>query len=391
MNKLNIPLLYDVSSTVEATSGKPINRLWDGSFTDEAQFNNSNSAFTITLTTYSNSPHTISQAKLWSNSIASNIPTDVTVKLYSNNVLFESVNLSSFSFGIEGNEFNFSNNSKPISKVELVLNSFQNSFFVLLEEFELYGRNLTPDFEFNDSVLTTHAWNSSRYDGRQLSSNKINEYTAGDTTWAHTPVVSNYTRNIYIGSRVIGMREPGLGVDNDDPTLTPFPGFSYVTVDDYITVNADDSVTRRSIRGGRGSGDDLNAKKGFYQAWYQDFPIGTKATIKPLDKKLAQSLQQRYDIFNNNGQLQKTLLVTRAEATDTYDSGSYYAASYTTESRIFDYCSGSGNPQGEGDIGAEYSIYNQMLIINKFFTGSLIANQEAGGEVSAPDASGGVS
>ena len=70
-------------------------------------------------------------------------------------------------------------------------------------------------FEFNDSVLDTHAWKSSRYEGRQLSSNKINTYTAGDTTWAHTPVITHYSRNIYIGSRVIGMREPGMGDPED--------------------------------------------------------------------------------------------------------------------------------------------------------------------------------
>ena len=238
-------------------------------------------------------------------------------------------------------------------------------------------------FEFNDSVLDTHAWKSSRYEGRQLSSNKINTYTAGDTTWAHTPVISHYSRNIYIGSRIIGMRESGLG-PSEDHTLTPFPGFSYITVDDYITVNADDSITKRSIRGGIGTDDDLNAKKGFYQAWYQDFPIGTKVMIKPLDSKLAQSLTPRYDIFNNSGQLQKALLVTKTQpvyeddALD-YDSGSYYAASYTTSSRIFDFCSGSGNPQGAGDIGAEYSIFNQLLFINEFFTGSLVSNPDAGG------------
>ena len=253
-------------------------------------------------------------------------------------------------------------------------------------------------FEFNDSVLDTHAWKSSRYEGRQLSSNKINTYTAGDTTWAHTPVITHYSRNIYIGSRVIGMREPGLG-PSEDHTLTPFPGFSYITVDDYITVNADDSITKRSIRGGIGTDDDLNAKKGFYQAWYQDFPIGTKVTIKPLDSKLAQSLTPRYDIFNNSGQLQKALLVTKqspiydGEGALDYDSGSYYAASYTTSSRIFDFCSGSGNPQGVGDIGAEYSIFNELLFINEFFTGSLVANLVDGGIGQQPpsdqDAEGG--
>jgi hypothetical protein len=273
--------------------------------------------------------------------------------------------------------FNFSISS--LNEIRISLGSSFSNGDHQVYEIELFITEEADPYEFNDSVLTTHAWNSSRYSGKQLSSTKINEYTAGDTTWAHTPVVSNYSRNIYIGSRVIGMREPGLG-GAEDPTLTPFPGFSYITVDDYITVNSDDSITRRSIRGGRGSGDDLNAKKGFYQSWYQDFPIGTKTEIRPLDTKLAQSLSPRYNVFNNSGQLQKVLLVTQNHAVYTgsnadsmdYDSGSYYAASYNTSSQIFDYCLGSGNPNGT-DIGGEFSVFNNLLLVTDFFTGSLIA------------------
>jgi len=233
-------------------------------------------------------------------------------------------------------------------------------------------------FEFNDSVLDTKGWKSSRYDGRQLSGSKINTYTEGDTTYAHTPVVSHYTRNIYIGSRVIGMPEPISGSVYEDPSLTPFPGFSYITVDEYITINSDDTITRRSVRGGRGEGDDLNAKKGFYQSWYKDFPIGGKASIRPLDKKLAQSLSPRYDVFNNSGQLQRMLLITQEPDV----SSSFYAASYNTASNEFTYATGSGNTQpgvGTNDLSAEYSIFNYLLLQAQFFSGSLIDDASAGG------------
>ena len=263
---------------------------------------------------------------------------------------------------------------------------------------------LNPDisqsnqFEFNDSVLDTHAWKSSRYTGRQLSGTGINKYTVGDVTYAHTPVISNYTRNIYIGSRVIGMPEPISGSVYDDPSLTQFSGFCYVTVDEYITINSDNTITRRSVRGGRGEGDDLNAKKGFYQSWYKDFPIGEKVSIKPLDKKLAQSLAPRYDVFNNSGQLQKMLLVTQepnrvvddATAVDQYDSGSKYALTYHTSSNIFNYASGSGNSNSsaspsDNDLAAEYSIFNYLLLQAKFFSGSLINDFGAGGVAYSAD------
>ena len=244
-------------------------------------------------------------------------------------------------------------------------------------------------FEFNDSVLTTHAWNSSRYDGRQLNGSKINRFTKGDSTYGLTPVISNYTRNIYIGSRVIGLRDAQEGVEpnSDDLTLTPFPGFSYITVDEYITVNSDDSITRRSVRGGRGNEDDLTARKGFYTAWYEDFPVGKGVRIQTLDKKLNQNLAPFYPVYNNSGQLQKMLLVTQVDPVPDpealgvidHDSGSFYAASYNTSSFIFDYCSGSGNPNGEDDIGAEFSIFNYLLLSQKFFTGSLIASPSADG------------
>ena len=256
----------------------------------------------------------------------------------------------------------------------LVVN-FISTSDVEISDFQLFVTDEADPYEFNDSVLTTKAWNSSRYDGRQLQASKINLARIDDVgNNDRKPIIQNYSKNIYIGSRVMGMTEPGITGSFDDPTLTPFPGFSYITVDDYITVNSDDSVTRRSVRGGRGEGDDLNAKKGFYQAWYQDFPIGKKVQVKPLDKKLAQSLSPRYNVFNNSGQLQKMLLVTQHPAGETVDSGSYYAASYETSSFIFDYCSGSGNPDGTNDLGADFSIFNYLLLSQKFFTGSLIAN-----------------
>ena len=384
-NKLNIESLFNKTSTVPFQSGhealafKP---LFDGIKNLPAGlpaiFLNENSAFTLSFTAKHGNLFIISEARLF---IGSAFEVDnVTVKLFNKGIEVEAITIADL---LEGsgttsipNNYNFTNTQNLVDRVDIICNSgFANTTQTILTEFELYGRNITSDFEFNDSVLTTKAWNSSRYDGRQLQASKINLARRDDVgNNDRKPIIQNYSKNIYIGSRVMGMTEPGITGSFDDPTLTPFPGFSYITVDDYITVNSDDSVTRRSVRGGRGEGDDLNAKKGFYQAWYQDFPIGKKVQVKPLDKKLAQSLSPRYNVFNNSGQLQKMLLVTQHPAGETVDSGSYYAASYETSSFIFDYCSGSGNPDGTNDLGADFSIFNYLLLSQKFFTGSLIAN-----------------
>lgn len=218
-------------------------------------------------------------------------------------------------------------------------------------------------FEFNDSVLTTKAWNSSRYSGRQLQASAINEFTSGDVTYGKTPVLQNYTRNIYLGSRVIGM-ESG---SNDDPTLTQFNGFSYVTVHEYITVNDDLSITRKSIRSTGDEKRDFVSKKGFYPIFYHDFPIGSEIEINTLDEKLVESLKPSYKVFNNSGQLQRLLLVQSHP-----DSGSKYNVHYSQSNQLF-YATGSN----VNSLGAKFTIFNQRLIMDEFFTGSLVATPPA--------------
>lgn len=74
-------------------------------------------------------------------------------------------------------------------------------------------------FEFNDSVLSTKAWYSSRYDGKQLEGTAVNEFAEGDSTYAKTPVIRKYTKNIYIGNRLIGSENGG-----DDNDILAIPG-----------------------------------------------------------------------------------------------------------------------------------------------------------------------
>lgn len=222
----------------------------------------------------------------------------------------------------------------------------------------------SSQIEFNDSVLSTKAWNSSRFDGRQLTASKINNFTEGDKTFARTPVIQNKSRNIYLGSRVIGMETGSI----EDNSLLNIPGFSYVTVNEFITVNDDLSITRHTVRGDKEN--IFTKKKGFYQSWYDDFPIGSTIEVKMMDKKLQQSLRPNYKVFNNSGQLQKLVFIEHGTKLNP-DSGSNYNATFRQDSGSFFY-SGSGT-----DLGATFTIFNDDLLIQEFFTGSLIATPPA--------------
>lgn len=373
--KINIPENFNKSTNIPFTSGNPFANLFDGIFTSpHAQINNSNSAVTLVFTRKKPHPIVINEVVLH---LTTNRPEDVTVSLFDvNGGLLEFKNDTSL---VEGaNRFKFSNPNTPIGtvSVSLAANQFQNGALVLMSELEFFGRNFIPEFEFNDSVLDTKAWNSTRYDGRQLSATTINEFNEGDTSYGGTPVLQNYSRNIYLGSRIIGMESGSV----EDTSLLNFSGFSYITAHEFITVNDDLSITKTTVRGDIGK--NTKQKKGFYRSWYHDFPIGSTIEIKLMDKQLQQSIKPNYEVFNNSGQLQKLLLVRQHSS----DSGSGYAATYRTSTNTFDYATGSG-----ADLGAAYSIFNKELLIDEFFTGSLIATPPpfVPGGVLAPSIPGG--
>lgn len=157
------------------------------------------------------------------------------------------------------------------------------------------------NFDFNDTVLTTKGWNSSRYDGKQLSAARINEFTKGDITYGKSPVVERYTRNIYIGNDVVNTDENNL----EDTSLLPFNGFSYVQTNYYITVNEDGSITHNRLKETTGdSSTSITQKVGFYQAFYDDFPTNKGCRLIIYDPTKKNNLKPNYPIYFNQGQLQ---------------------------------------------------------------------------------------
>ena len=186
-----------------------------------------------------------------------------------------------------------------ISKLSLFLETqSQTAAESRVFDVKIHGYFRDYNFEFNDSVLETKGWNSSRYNGRQLSSAKRNEFTKGDITYGKTPVVERYTRNIYIGNDVINLDPSHL----EDPSLLPINNFSYLQSNYYITVNENGSITHNRLEKTK---TNNSQKTGFYQAFYDDFPEGSTCNIVLFDDKVKNNLKSSYKIYFNGGQLQQ--------------------------------------------------------------------------------------
>ena len=203
--------------------------------------------------------------------------------------------------------------------------------------------------ELNDANLETKAWKSSRYDGSQTVTQQLNRFSVGDTTFGKTAAVQKYSRNIYIGNAVIGMDAGG-----EDVNLFNFPAFSYATTTRYITINNDGSITDNKLESKK---TDFDAKRGFYRAFYEDFPLKSDCRIIINDESIKTNLKDKYNVYFNNGQLQKLIGITNpfyAQHFTLHTTGSYYY-----------------QIQQNGDkFGATVYFYNENEIRN-FYTGSL--------------------
>jgi len=185
-------------------------------------------------------------------------------------------------------------------------------------------------FEFNDSVLTTHAWNSSRYDGRQLSGQLINKARRGDVSYGRTPVLRNLTRTFYISSDVISLSNDGLRADRssgnivedtfnpiEDTSLQYIPDFSYILINKSVTINEDNSITIIDLST---FNDDLDKKIGFNREFQTNIPNGSYIGIKNLDADVKDRSNVRYPVYFNQGRLQPIMRVISYDGASAFKS-----------------------------------------------------------------------
>jgi len=255
------------------------------------------------------------------------------------------------------NDFNL----KGISSIQYTLNAAFGSLPNTYEfyEIELFILDEADPYEFNDSVLSTKGWNSSRYDGRQLQGSAINKFTKGDTTYGKTPTLQNYTRNIYVGNSIINLSgSVGEGAI-DDNTLMNIDGFSYITLNKYITVNKDNTVTNNVLENKE---DNSREKIGFYRSFYEDFPIEKNCQIILTNTKINNSLSDRYKIYFNGGQLKRIFEM----GTISGGFSTAYAATYNTSSQVFKIGAIAGQ------VYADFIYHDEKYIREAGFGDSLI-------------------
>ena len=232
---------------------------------------------------------------------------------------------------LSSNNFDFSVSS--LNQIIISLESSFNSAPHQVFEIEIFilEESDSVKYEFNDSVLTTKAWNSSRYDGRQLSGSKINKYVFGDVTYGLTPVVRNLTRTFYISSDITSLGNTGVRINRasgdevedtenpiEDPSLQFIPDFSYVIINKSVTINTDNSITITDISSFANSPEGTNKRIGFDREFQTNIPNGSFIGIKSLDANIKDRSNDKYPVYFNAGRLQPIARVI------SYDSDSSF-------------------------------------------------------------------
>jgi hypothetical protein len=291
---------------------------------------------------------------------------------------------------------NFPREISKVSTIKILYDTFDESYNpgsnndVRLYGVQLFGKLLYP-FEFNDSVLSTKAWNSSRYDGKQLSATTINEFNTGDISYGGAPVMQKYTRNIYIGNSIFGGDTSG-----EKSEFLDIPGHSYITSTKRITVNSDDSVTEQVIENFKGT--NLNPIKGYSRAFVEDFKLHSNAQVILLDDTISQNLKTSYKVFSNLGLFKKVIGVKPASPfalgighsgggaaqTSSYfigaKSNKVIIGSTPPEGEPIPAGASSGDPENRFNSGMTIEVFSSQEL-NNFYTGSFFGDAYTFGQV----------
>ena len=188
--------------------------------------------------------------------------------------------------------------------------------------------------EFDDALLSLQSWNNVRYGGSKLISKEINQYNGpfatpitfadgvvpnlgeykenlrglnawgGDISYGLNPVISNEICAVYIGSTL----ENG----DQNTNLSSIDGHSYLNIDKILLINV---VTDEVQVIDRVNMDNLAFKRHVQS----DFPEGSTANFKLLDRSIMTNIKQEYKVKFNEGNLMR--IYTYTPNTGGFDDG----------------------------------------------------------------------
>ncbi len=170
------------------------------------------------------------------------------------------------------------------------------------------------NIEFNDSILDLDGWKNPRYDGSKLIGAQINKFIFNydknilkrkknitnnfDILYPYgpKPVIENKTVALFIGNNI---QEGSLDTEN---SLVEIENHSYLNIDKIILINPnkngseaiEEIITRESIE------DDA-----FNQMIIDNFPEGSKAKVRLLDREKSNNLSNSHHVKFNRGLLMK--------------------------------------------------------------------------------------
>ena len=298
---------------------------------------------------------------------------------------------------INGSQFitNWSNTEEPISLGDNLgyVRVFVNRYFASLDNFTLFLETqgtttaesqlyyvqifgyFTEPFEFNDSVLSTKAWNSTRYDGRQLSATTINESNEGDTSYGGTPILRNNCRTFYLANEIISLSGSGFTPNSvEDDTLHRIPGFSYLTVNRALTINEDDTIFFTDINTFSDGDIDPNTGltysaqgRGFDREFRSNIPIGSRINLRTLDDNVKQRSLRTLDVFFNEGRLRQLFVYGNAN----HGGSGIEIGTATTGDTSWRLYRATGGTSQETMSGSLFIKDNARTITGKFYTGSI--------------------
>ena len=196
---------------------------------------------------------------------------------------------------------------------------------------------LQYDVEFDDALLELQGWAGPRFDGCKLHAQKINvfrnppkgnyvTYTpktgelalpggygydqfntkrwTGDVSYANKPVISDEVCAVYIGSSIVSGEE--------DTKLVEIESHAFVHIDKFLLINV---VTDEIQIVDRVNMDPFSFKR-YVQ---QDFPEGSEARFKILDRSISTNTKPIHKVKFNEGALMR--LYTYTPNTDGFEDG----------------------------------------------------------------------